>query len=445
MLRIKINNRFLKEREYIIDTIFNDFLGISYQIEYHKKDDTVVVLENGNKLNITDAFFSMIDESDGYLKMKHLPVKIEICRDSRFSEKSLVVLYGSGEITVRTGEIDCGIDLIASSFFMLTRWEEYVYPARDEHDRFPGVESTAFKNNFLNRPIVNEYLELLRNMLNYLGYKGSRRTRQFKIFPTHDVDNVRYWKNPGQLVKILGGDLLRRKNVQLAYNHAAEYFRVKTGKQKDPYDTFDSLMDLSDQAGLQSHFFFIAGGTTRYDRRYPVKSGTVKEIIRRIHQRGHGIGIHPSYNTHENPVLLEQELKRLQEVSPGKITGGRQHYLRFKTPWTWQIWADVHLEWDSTMAYPDLLGFRCGTCFDFTPFNVLTRKKIKIREYPLIVSDTAFKNCSPGRMPEFMPELKALKECCQKYNGNFVILWHNSNVNNSLCNDYLSIYQALIK
>jgi hypothetical protein len=445
MLRIKINNRFLKEREYIIDTIFNDFLGIPYRIEYHKKDDTLLVLDNDRKITIKDAFFSHIDESKGYLEMKNLPVNIETFQDSRFSEEPLVVLYGSGKITVHPGairEIECGIDLLASSFFMLTRWEEYVHPARDEHDRFPGVESTAAKNNFLPRPIVNEYLELLRNMLKYSGCKGSRQTRQFKIFPTHDVDHIRYWKNPGQLVRLMGGDLLRRKNLQLAYNHAREYFRVKTGKQKDPYDTFDDLMDLSEQAGLRSYFFFMAGGTSQYDRRYPVKSGAVKERIRRIQRRGHEIGIHPGYNTYENPVLLEHELKRLQEVSPMKITGGRQHYLRFKTPWTWQIWADVHLEWDSTMAYPDLQGFRCGTCFDFTPFNILTREKINIREYPLIASDINLKKDSSTRIFE---TLQGLKSCCQKHNGNFVVLWHNSNVSNPLFNEYQSIYRDLIK
>ena len=59
-------------------------------------------------------------------------------------------------------------DMIAAAFFMLSRWEETVVPIRDEHDRFPGTASVAYKQGFLDRPVVDEYALILREWLKAL-------------------------------------------------------------------------------------------------------------------------------------------------------------------------------------------------------------------------------------------------------------------------------------
>src|SRR5690606_17510004 len=85
-------------------------------------------------------------------------------------------------------KILCGLDLFGSMFFMLSRYEEMVVKERDQHDRFSAKSSVAFKGEFLMRPIVNEYLEILWQLLSYLDNSLIRRERTFKTILTCDVD-----------------------------------------------------------------------------------------------------------------------------------------------------------------------------------------------------------------------------------------------------------------
>ena len=91
---------------------------------------------------------------------------IEFVKNKFIPEEDIPVIYGNAKLNIENSKlITCGIDIFASSFFMLTRWEEYVNKSRDLHNRFPGNESLALKFNFLNRPIVNEYVVMLKNMM----------------------------------------------------------------------------------------------------------------------------------------------------------------------------------------------------------------------------------------------------------------------------------------
>ena len=166
----------------------------------------------------------------------------------------------------------------------------------------------------------------------------------------------------------------------------------------------------------------------------------MKRLLAHIQQRGHQVGFHPGYDTVDNRELFRIQLERLQAAAPQPITGGRQHYLRFRVPDTWQMWAEMGLEYDSTMAYSDFPGFRCGTCYEFTPFNVLTRQVMNIKEYPLIAMDTDFRNHSPQTALE---RLLQLKETCKQYQGNFVFLWHNSNMNTPAWKEYREVYEKV--
>ena len=46
-------------------------------------------------------------------------------------------------------------DIFSASFYLLSRYEEYLPHVKDIHDRFPPLESLAYKNNFLQLPVVD--------------------------------------------------------------------------------------------------------------------------------------------------------------------------------------------------------------------------------------------------------------------------------------------------
>ena len=240
------------------------------------------------------------------------------------------------------------------------------------------------------------------------------------------------------------GDLFKRKSKLLASQTSRIFFYRKFGIQKDPYDTYDYLMDLSEQINSKSSFYFLSGKKSIYDPDYFLNHRKIKQVMRKINQRGHIIGIHPSYHTYNNNQLWEKEYTRLALISPQVIKSGRQHYLRFAVPHTWQIWEDHNLDHDSSMGYADCVGFRCGICTPFTVFNFLSRQKLKLKEKPLHIMDATLVEYRKLAPEQSKKEILKIIGKVKKYKGTFVILWHNSSFTIPPWDNYQDIYQEIL-
>jgi hypothetical protein len=444
MITIKIPGNFIQEKKYIIDILFGEFLGLQYTTSITQEKHYEIIF-NGNKILINDAFFSEINEESGYLYEKYLPRIIKKANNQFTTESDLIVLYGNTNLIINENEIKCEIDIFASAFFMLSRWEEHVNKTRDHHNRFPSIESIAYKNNFLHRPIVNEYLEMLWNMLSFLGIKQLRKKREFEIHVTHDVDHINYWKNYKQIVREIGRDLIIEKNVKAAFFRTFEYIQVKRNVLKDPYDTFDEIMSISEQFNLKSKFYFLCGGETKVDNNFDINGKKAKDLLVRIKERNHSIAIHPSFNSYNNIDLLQKELHVLSSITGMEVTESRQHYLRFEVPNTWILLDKTGIEIDSTLGYADHPGFRAGTCYQFSVFDILNRKKLKLKESPLLAMEVTFIQYEK-LVPDMVEQnIKNLIDITKKYNGDFVLLWHNSSFNRSIWKNYQHLYKMIIE
>lgn len=440
-MKIIVHPNFSAEKKYIIRVLMEVYLGLEYSLEFGEEHAYKITLKNGNSLIFADDFFKYFSEKNNYLHKKNIPKHVRFVKSGFVPLNDIPVIFGTKNIIDNQGhKIECGVDIFASSFFMLSRWEELVNPLRDAHERFPVRASLAFKRNFLHRAVVNEYVELLWNILTHLGVQQERKSRNFSFVLTHDVDEPQLWRNSFSPIKTIIGDIFKRKNKAAMWQHF-NFFK----KKKDPFDTFDELMNLSENQGLTSHFFFIAGGNTRFEGNYAIDDFSVKKLITRIHERGHMVGIHPSYNTYRNAAMLRQEIEALRRVSPQSVKAGRQHFLRFGVPHTWQAWEDNGLEWDSTMGYAGMAGFRCGTCYPFPVFNVLTRKELNLVERPLLVMEVSlFSETYMGlAQAEALVKVQEIVETVRRFEGEFVLLWHNSNL---VLNgeDYWETYRAIL-
>jgi len=447
MIRINIPNNNINERKYILEIIFGEFLEINFEIIIDKNIlDWNIELENGCKLIFEDHFFSKFPQDLEYLKLENIADSIEFIKNEFILEEDIPVIYGNSKLNINNSTlITCGIDIFASSFFMLTRWEEYVNKNRDIHNRFPAYESLAFKSGFLDRPVVNEYLEMLNNMLLFLDKSVQFKKREYKFYLTHDVDNILKYKNFKSGLREIVGDIIKRRNIKLAASNAILKLRTHLKIQKDPYDTFDYIMDISEKLALKSYFFFMGKGITKFDNMYDSREAFIKSLIVKIKNRGHYIGMHPTYNAYNNNEQFKREKEELEKNFAATITFGREHFLRFEVPTTWQIWEENGMKWDSTCSYADKEGFRCGVCYEYSVFNVLTREKLKLKEKPLIVMEGSFATYQPNINPTDMEKkIKYLKQQVKKYNGEFVFLWHNSSFNTPSWRKYKSIYEEVL-
>jgi hypothetical protein len=435
------------EREYIICIIFKEFLGLEYIIQKANTSFiSISVKDNNSRLIIPDILFAFPEEE--WLTQKTLPkqpLKIWNLQiqgiDPDIDLPSVPIIYGvpnsnigSKKLVQSNQELRLNVDIFGSCFFMLTRYEEIVKCERDEHDRFLSKTSLSMQEGFTERAIVNEYVEILWVFLKLLLPGIIRKKREYRLLLSHDVDQIFsvVGKPLKRVIRRMAGDLLVRRDWILALESMLA--AMQGCSKRDPCNTFDFLMNLSENIGVTSTFNFMSEfGNTMYDQRYSIDHPWVRHSIRRIAQRRHLIGYHPTYGSYLNPEKTKNEFTRLRMVAEEEGVdqdqwGGRQHYLRWKNPTTWQNWENAGLNYDSTIGFSDIAGFRAGCCYEYPVFDLKQRKQLNLRERPLIVMDAAVIYGNGTLKSEFTEKISFLSHTCKKFDGDFTLLWHNENV-----------------
>lgn len=330
-------------------------------------------------------------------------------------------------------------DLLGFVYWMLARCEELSPEHLDEHGRFPASQSHSAKYGYLHRPLVDEWLALLGEVITRQWPGLKLKAHAFSMQVSHDVDEPsRYaFRSLKGLVRAAGGDLLKRGDFLAALRAPLVKWGSRTSiSPRDPSNTFDWLMTESERHGLISAFYFICGRTEpAKDGDYEIEHPAIRALLRAIHQRGHEIGLHPSYNTFLSEDGVTQEATRLKQVCHEEgieldIVGGRMHYLRWRNPSTLNAWEKAGMSYDSTLGYAELPGFRCGTCHEYPAFDPIAQKMLKLRIRPLILMDVTL--ISPSYMGLEPNEdarviVEKLKSACRAVGGTFTLLWHNSN------------------
>jgi peptidoglycan/xylan/chitin deacetylase (PgdA/CDA1 family) len=387
------------ERRYAAEVLLEERLGLEVRLQPAERTDVALTLAGEDGALVL---------GDDFLARPRLP-------EPPYAELDGVpLLYGGGSLEYA--------DLFGSAFFLLTRWEETVVATRDGRDRFAAAGSVLARDGLLQRPLVDEYVELLWHALVRVWPRLERRTSSFLVAPSHDVD----WpRDPRPAWHGLLGAARRRDAAEVTGRVRAALHR------RDPLDTFDYLMDESERRGLRSAFFFIPDRTLPLDGDYSLDDPWLRQLLRRIHERGHEVGLHTSYATFRDPERTRREWELLARVCEQERIeqprwGGRQHYLRWENPTTWRNWDEAGLDYDSTLGFHDAVGFRCGTCHDFPVFDLERRRRLRLRERPLVAMESSLLDVPGATAASTAAALAEVREQCRSFGGTFTLLWHNS-------------------
>ncbi len=446
-------DNYLPERNYVFQVLFSEFLGLNFCTRAESRQDVCILLagrQNSAALRVRDGLFqSRPKDWLTSVTIPRLPLETWDLSDSEpmgqhVISRELPVIYGArgenGEFLAETDSgIELGLDIFGSAFFMLSRYEEACSESVDKHCRFPVTDSLAYKAGFLDRPIVNEYLEILWHCLEKLFPGLKRAQREYRAVITHDVDRMfdtrgKRWPT---VIRNASGDLTKRKDPGLAVRRLLA--RLDTDDEQfryEPTNTFDFIMGCSERIGVCSAFYFITCQRVReIDGDYSMDMPWVRRLLGRIHARGHEIGLHGSYDSYNRKGLLEEEFDKLLAVAEEEGIwqerwGGRQHYLRWEAGATWQNQDDVGLHYDSSLGHPEQAGFRCGTCFEYPVFNLKSRRQLRLRERPLVVMEASLlgKLYMNLTLRDAVSRVERFADICRRYDGDLTLLWHNGNL-----------------
>lgn len=427
MLTVEAPATWQPEREYAVDVVLGGMLGLPHRVRFGDRQGWRLVLEGAEgEVVLPDTLLASPD--DAWLSPSSIPAG-----PLGTGPGGLPVFFGE------TREHAPEPDPFATAFFFLTRYEERARRAVDAHGRFPSAEAVAVRAGLVGRPVVDETVEWLWGRLHAAWPGLVREEHRFVVSLTHDVDWVSTVTQPfPRLARLVAGDAVRRRDLGLAWRRAAAASRARLGRGDagDPADTFDFLMSTSERAGLRSAFYLIAtppGARGFHNEAYDLRAPRVQALIGSIHERGHELGLHGAYGTQTSPASLSAQLTALRSAAAAagveqETWGGRQHFLQFTAPATWAAWEATGLAHDSSVAFADAPGFRCGTTRPFRVFDLDARRALALVERPLVAMDGSFLDRQYlGLGPEeASSRILELARTCKRHGGRFTLLWHNT-------------------
>jgi hypothetical protein len=431
------------ERRWICSVLLDEFLGLRHEMRFDGEAKTRIAA-GGKTLELNDAFFDAACalRSGGWLSRQTVPLQPlqwwMVRRDgldALLAEPSVPVIFGEPGFTEDGGRAALGLDVFGSAFFMLSRYEEAALRERDRFDRFPSASSLAHREGFLQRPIIDEYVEILWAAMIRLWPRLQRKRRHFGSFITCDVDHPYHPSAASlpRLVRRTAGRLMRPRSLSAVIAPVRNYVASRNGDwRNDPYyHSVDWIMDVNERAGNRVAFNFIPENTdAALDGISLIDESPIKAMMKRIGDRGHEIGIHPGYNTYLSRRAIASGKNKLQRALdqqriPQRIAGGRQHYLRWSTR-TPSLWEAAGLEYDSTLGYAEHCGFRCGTSHEFPMYDLHERRVLKLRQRPLICMEFSVAVLMGyGFTDAGLEVMRRLKDAARRFDGIFTLLWHN--------------------
>lgn len=321
-------------------------------------------------------------------------------------------------------------DPFASTFFLLSRYEEYLPHRKDEHGRFLVTESIACKEHFLQQAVVDRWALMVRDVVVRRFPEMVFPARNFAFEQTIDIDAAYCYLYKGIFRTTLGilRDGLHRHNP----NEVRRRIRVLRRKEPDPYDTFDYIIDLKARTPRCTLIFFpLLADYGVYDKPASYHNIPFRELLQHLSDYAK-MGIHTSYHSCEEPERIEVETDRLSDIIHRSIVRNRFHFLRFNLPKSYRQLASNGIQHDYSMGYADLPGFRSGTCSE-VPFYDLSRDhETTLRIHPFAAMDTTFHTHMRLSPDEAMQQFHALVDEVRAVGGTFSCIFHNQN----LCEDF---------
>jgi hypothetical protein len=417
--------------KYIFHFILHDILNIAYKLTSERSE-----FEGSNlvRINYSET------ELEGAVRV----IPHTLLFETGIKEQNIrVTNWKDTKVFFQTdSSLDVPFDLFAASFYLLTRYEEYLPHQKDSHGRFAAEQSLAFKNDFLEEPVVDHWAFLLADVIKRRYPDFILPERKFRYIPSIDID-IAYayqYKGFGRTIGAFAKDLIK-------FNLAENLARVKVllGLQKDPYDTYDFFEKLHQQYNLIPVFFFLVGRYSQFDKNHSIRKKEYRALIQKISVSG-PVGLHPSYGSNSDFNALKREAEEFSQLIGSKVERSRQHFLKLTIPETYRNLNKLGIKEDYTMGFASKPGFRAGTCTSFDFYDLEKEEQTMLRIYPFQVMDGTLNQYMKLNPEEAVEKIRKIVTSVKFVQGTFISLWHNESVGEQRdWKGWSGIYEEVIK
>ncbi|MEO2051545.1 MAG: polysaccharide deacetylase family protein [Allomuricauda sp.] len=330
-------------------------------------------------------------------------------------------------------------DIFSASFFLLSRYEEYLPHVKDSVGRFPVKESLAYQHKFLEMPVVDLWAFKLLAALKERFPNIRRKDRTYSCTSIINVTTSHAYAMRG-FIRTLGGMFLDLG--KLKFGQVVHRFSVLLGIKKDPYDNFFELVDIHKKYPIKTMFFFQFAKHSAHDKNISINNNKFRYLIKSIADYSM-VSLSTSFLSSTNKEVLKEEKRQLGNLINRPINYSRLRYNRVNVPAAYRNLVETEFTDDFSMGYTHEIGFRAGTCtpFHFYDINMEVRQPLKV--HPFAMHDYALVNYR--KKDEVFEKMDRVYRLVKQVNGNFVMVFSNELLGGKQHLDWMDLYQSFIK
>lgn len=331
--------------------------------------------------------------------------------------------YKGFPVFFRTNDGHHAFDVLAASFYLITRYEEY-YPTfeKDEYNRYSHTNSLAHQYGFLKRPLVDEWIEDLKEKLQEKFPNIEFSKSQPGFIPTYDVDVAWSYRHKG-LLRNAGG--LLKECAKGNWQQGLDRCKVLLGFKKDPFDIFSDLQQMHQAFALSPmYFFLLAEDYAGYDKNIDRRNEYLQQMMRWLHEQS-TIGIHFSWAAAKDESAMKDEIAFMEKVLEDAATNNRMHYVNFRLPETFQQLIALGITKDYSMGYGTINGFRASTSHPFFWYDLQKEETTTLEISPFAWMDANSIFEQKDTTEKALQELQMMYDATQKTGGTFISICHN--------------------
>lgn len=310
-------------------------------------------------------------------------------------------------------------DIFAASFYLLSRYEEYLPHVKDNYGRFLATESIAYKENFLHQPVVDIWTYKFKEALQIQFPNYNFPKRSYRVKPLIDVPTPYHFKLKG-VMRSFGGTF---KDV-FKFDFKSVYDRIMVlfGFKHDPYDTFKYIINKQKKSKCKFVFFFLIGDFSTYDKSVNPNKRKFISLIKHVADYCE-VGLKTSFFALDNFSILKKEKLKMEDILNTDLKTARQSHSKLNLPESYRNLIELEILLDYTMGYVNQIGFRAGTCtpFFFYDLDYEIQTPLKIHSYN-VMDYALLKNHS---LLDKKQTLNSILNEVKSVNGEFVPVFHN--------------------
>lgn len=330
-------------------------------------------------------------------------------------------------------------DIFSASFFLLSRYEEYLPHVKDSVGRFPVKESMAYQHKFLELPVVDLWAFKMLDALKERFPEIEHREKSYNFTSIINVTTSHAFAMRG-LSRTLGGFLLDLGSFK--FRSIAERFSVLLGLRKDPFDNFYNLVDIHKKFPIKTMFFFQFAKHSAHDKNISTNNNQFRYLIKSVADYSE-VSLSTSFLSSTDKTVLKEEKKQLASLINRPVNYSRLRYNRVNVPATYRNLVETEFTDDFSMGYTHEIGFRAGTCtpFHFYDINMEVRQPLKV--HPFAMHDYALLNFN--NKEEVFEKMDKVYRVVKQVKGDFVVVFSNELLGGKHHLDWMELYQSFLK